>query len=189
MREIWIFMNVTPITLWGVTKKLKQVLNAFDSHRFTHISKRGKKWIENHSKFCLELENGFDIRGSNAEVIKKLQKETNVKETSDDLDLYSDNCIPDVTGVCLRRRWCGEVDKDWLRKSRKKNERDEYETKLKENREKKEEAISKEQQQRIEGEAKYLRKQVSGTRLDQVLRWKADERARKAHSCLFTSSY
>ena len=39
------------------------------------------------------------------------------------------------------------------------------------------------------GEAKYLIKQVSDTRLDQVLRWKADERARKAHSCLFTSSY
>ena len=41
----------------------------------------------------------------------------------------------------------------------------------------------------VKGEAKYLRKQVSDTRLDQVLRWKADERARKAHSCLFTSSY
>ena len=39
----------------------------------------------------------------------------------------------------------------------------------------------------FEGEAKYLIKQVSDTRLDQVLRWKADERARKAHSCLFTS--
>lgn len=41
----------------------------------------------------------------------------------------------------------------------------------------------------VKGEAKYLIKQVSDTRLDQVLRWKADERARKAHSCLFTSSY
>ena len=32
----------------------------------------------------------------------------------------------------------------------------------------------------IQGEGKYLIKQVSDTRLDQVLRWKADERAQKA---------
>ena len=64
LQGIWIFMNVSPMTIPGVKKKLKTVLGAFDTHRFTHVSKRGLKWSEYQKKLCLELENGFDIRGT-----------------------------------------------------------------------------------------------------------------------------
>ena len=49
-------MNVSPMTIPGVKKKLKTVLGAFDTHRFTHVSKRGLKWSEYQKKLCLELE-------------------------------------------------------------------------------------------------------------------------------------
>ena len=55
----------------------------------------------------MKLENGFDIRGSDTNVIKNVQKETGVKETSAEDVLYKDNCVPDEKGVCPRRRWNG----------------------------------------------------------------------------------
>ena len=131
LRKIWIFMNVTPITLWGVTSKLKTLLSEFNAHGRTRISKRGETWTKNQSKLSLKLENGFDIRGSDTNVIKNVQKETGVKETSAEDLLYKDNCVPDAKGLCPRRRWNGEPDKEWLRESKKKSERDEYERNLK----------------------------------------------------------
>ena len=35
LREIWKFMNVSPITQAGIRKKLKTLLTAFQTHRWT----------------------------------------------------------------------------------------------------------------------------------------------------------
>ena len=82
-------------------------------------------------KLCLDLENGLDVKASKKEVQKKVEEETGVKETSSEDVFYRDNCVPDDEGVCRRKRWSAEDDKEWLNKSKKRKEREEYEMNLK----------------------------------------------------------
>ena len=69
--------------------------------------------------------------------------------------------------MCPRRRWNGEPDKEWLRKSKKKSERDEYERNLKEKRENKEEEIRIEEQERLEEEARESKESEERTQDDE----------------------
>ena len=143
LRNLWIFMNVSPITVKHVKKKLKSFVESFETHRKT--SKNRKSFLKIHEKCILELKNGFDIRATTKEVIDSVTRLYDVKETESEENLYRDNCVPDpLTGVCSRKRWCGEVDSGWWAKAKKRRKRVEYEEELRNKRNAKEEKEERE---------------------------------------------
>ena len=120
LRYIWIFINDPPMSQIGVVKKLTKVLSWFTKHRFTNVSKRKEKWQREHLSLLKALQNGFDIKADNTEVIEQCIAEYDVTPGEEEEEIYKDNCVPDEkTGICTRKRWNGSTDKQWLQLANK----------------------------------------------------------------------
>ena len=151
----WIYMNVYPISTRAIKEKMSRFLTDVDKIRRTAEAKRGKTWNEKVDDLISILENGVDIKCSDAERIDYMEEIFGVAEGDDEILLYKDNCKPKVPeeavrhstkhkdwllgdwGTCRRQRSCSGVDKGWLKELIVKRDEEEKREGNKEKRQKK----------------------------------------------------
>ena len=124
LRDIWIYMNIPPITLVGITKKLEKLWKQFDTHCNTAKSKRSTHWKNTNDLIKSSLQHGFDIKATKQEVIDQCVSTYGVEPGNEEILMYKDNCIPDPnTNLCPRKRWNGSTDQKWLVNANKRQAR------------------------------------------------------------------
>ena len=115
LRDIWIYMNHTPMTFNGVVRKLQVLLKKFTTHSKIIESKRGPKWKEEYDAMKLNLQNGYDIKAVKQDVIDRCIETYGVEYGDEEEKMYKDNCVPDPeTKLCPRLRWNGSTDRTWV---------------------------------------------------------------------------
>ena len=110
----WVYMNVPPVHVSNIIKKLDQLFTRVDILNRTRVEKRGPSWRIKMEKLRDDLNNGFDIRSYHQNVIDWISEEFGVEVGEDEDLLHEDNCIP-IDGKCPRKRICSGVDHVWLR--------------------------------------------------------------------------
>ena len=118
----WIYMNVPPVVLKNIKKKLDELFKNVTKLVKTSSSKRGQTWFTEMEALRLSLDNGFDIRSFHTSSIEILTKEYGIDITEEEEKLYVDNCVPEGDGKCKRKVSVSGVDPVWARKAVKRQE-------------------------------------------------------------------
>ena len=120
----WIMINVPPINIKNIIKRLDKLFKHVDKLHKTSNTKRGASWKKEMEELLEDLNNGFDIRSFHEASHSQIElDEFEIEVGSEEEALYIDNCIP-VPGTkkCARKIFCAGVDPDWRRKAHKRQE-------------------------------------------------------------------
>ena len=112
--ESWIHMNVPPVNVTNIGRKLEKLLKLVNKLRFTAVAKRGKSWYSEMQKLKADLENGFDIRSFHSKSQELLEEEYGIEVGEEEEALYVDNCVP-VDGKCKRKAYVTKIDPKWVK--------------------------------------------------------------------------
>ena len=116
----WVFFNLPPKTYNGVKYMLQCDFKEIEKLKRTAVSKRNDKWNSDCGRIIDKLNDGYDIRSSNAEAIALMKDNYGVDVTKDEEEFYRDNCVIEgVNGSGERKRWCGGVDTAWWKEAKK----------------------------------------------------------------------
>ena len=90
---IWIVhLNIYPHTRQTIVSKLKSLYSDFRNLLDYSDKKKNENYEKRVKDMCEMLQQGFDIKTSNVNRIKTLEKENSVKMTADEYKLHEDNC-------------------------------------------------------------------------------------------------
>ncbi|KAK6168581.1 hypothetical protein SNE40_019782 [Patella caerulea] len=124
LRNDWIHKNVYPIEKRSISKKIRKDYEMFLSLRKSERDQsraRSERWYENAKDFNEKMsQRAYDIRTHNVEYQKQLEKEFNVKMTTEDEKFYEDNCCGAYQAICTPT-----VPKAWTKKWKRVTEREE----------------------------------------------------------------
>ena len=129
-RNIWITMNIYPISYTSVQKRFSKLLKDFHLLLTRGESQKSKPWWKKKAQDIVDsMKNGVDIISNDSSIQKALEKKYGVKMTESEIEFHKDNCIivtdkaDPFFGKCRRNMWSGDVDKNWLAAAKKKRER------------------------------------------------------------------
>ena len=92
----WIYMNVYPISLTAIEKKMTRFLDDIYKLKRCAISKRGPTWNEKVYDLISILDNSVDIKARDESAIESREEDLAVKEGIQERIHYEDNCLPDL---------------------------------------------------------------------------------------------
>ena len=111
----WIYINLPPVHEINIKKKLEREIQNLEKLKRTNLSKRGPTWEKSVRKLLLDLDNGFDLRSREQASIDILTEQFEIEVGEEEELLYTDNCVPNETGKCERKRACSGDDLDWIK--------------------------------------------------------------------------
>ena len=110
----WVHMNIPSVQSKNVRKHhVEPLLQKLKKLQKTAKAKRKDKWHTDLDNFVSNLDNGFDIIAKDEEAKDWMIVEFGIEFGQEEQELYDDNCVPDDSGKCPRKRWVGGVDKLW----------------------------------------------------------------------------
>ena len=110
----WIQMNIPVLESKNISKHhLEPLLQNMKKLQYYPMAKRKEKWNTDMKDFISKLDHGFDIMAKDDEAKDAMKEKFAIEFGKEEQDLFDDNCIPDETGKCPRRRWVGGVDSVW----------------------------------------------------------------------------
>ena len=110
----WIQMNIPVVDSKNISKThLEPLLQNMKKLQKVPIAKRKDKWKTDMKEFISKLDHGFDIMAKDDEAKDAMKEKFAIEFGKEEKDLFEDNCVPDETGKCPRRRWVGGVDPAW----------------------------------------------------------------------------
>ena len=119
----WIYINLPPLSVQNIKKRIEKEVKRIHKLRWTHISKRGATWLKEMRHLIIDLDNGLDLRSYHQETIDLLTEEFEIEVGEEEELLYKDNCVPEENGKCLRKRACAGDDMVWVREAQKRREK------------------------------------------------------------------
>ena len=111
----WIMMNVPPVVMNNIRKKLDELFKRVTKLQKCAFSKRGQTWLTEMESLRLELDNGFDLRSYHSVSLEILTEKYGIDVGEEEEKLYTDNCVPGEEGKCRRIAFVSGVDPVWAK--------------------------------------------------------------------------